>query len=847
MVQVRRPALQGQPQCMQGFGKAAKEDSRAPPAAFVPVDGASPKSPAAAGAGAPVPPGAYHIHPAAQPAASHQEGRQFNAREPAGRDDQWDAAGGQISDAWDHPKGTEGNGHLALRRLGMVTDDIYRGESCTWSSDGRGGDALSDESLRHGHRGRDGAETLVCQEPGFASRFSPVTSGDESRAMMDGISRFRDDDILVGLGEEADGRPRSPVPAPRQSLPGGDRNEEEAAKSSGDAMSPRTRRWCTRSSLMVMAFVLALSLALVTVIVAVYEYLWNLDRPVARGQFGAVRGQRIVVSDQGRDWPVFAFLGVPFAKAARGSLRFKPPLPLDRPLGDGKNEGGGALDCWAKRPPCPQQDFYLGRDLVSPVNASEDCLHLNIWAPPWNCTPDTQPGTCEQRTVLFFLYGASFQNGGNSFELYDGRYLSALGNVVVVVPNYRVGALGFLSGPWDNRLQGNAGLHDQRLALEWTLTNIGSFGGNASLVVLAGHDAGASSLGFHLFSGDTDFWTRNTTRFILQSGGPFHRYEGQATEGARLLASSLRCPADLESDRALQCLQTASVDGVARSQLALAFAPVFNRAPLLRPRPREGLERSSHSKAENPRGLEFLLGRVGSEGSYPWFVTQHRTTSSDSRRLATRLLGQKALERWQTATGVTLDSQSADAPYQEAVGDVLEVCPMAELAEQLHAWQNRVYVYMLGYRPSYSEWPDETEAVHFEDMELVFGMPFRPMVSSSDRDKQWARTMIHVWATFARTGRPPTIEGAKWSEYDSSHPTLMKLGPKEVAEHFDRKRQLCDIMRADRLSSPGTPSLPPMGTDRPRSAAAAASATWTSPAGCIAVVTIIYASVLPVP
>ncbi|KAK8783425.1 hypothetical protein V5799_010205 [Amblyomma americanum] len=466
----------------------AEEDSRAPPAAFVPVDGASPKSPAAAGAGAPVPPGAYHIHPAAQPAASHQGGRQFNAREPAGRDDQWDAAGGQISDAWDHPKGTEGNGHLALRGLGMVTDDIYRGESCTWSSDGRGGDALR----------------------------------------------------------------------------------------------------CTRSSLMVMAFVLALSLALVTVIVAVYEYLWNLDRPVARGQFGAVRGQRIVVSDQGRDWPVFAFLGVPFAKAARGSLRFKPPLPLDRPLG-----------------------------------------------------------------------------------LYDGRYLSALGNVVVVVPNYRVGALGFLSGPWDNRLQGNAGLHDQRLALEWTLTNIGSFGGNASLVVLAGHDAGASSLGFHLFSGDTDFWTRNTTRFILQSGGPFHRYEGQATEGARLLASSLRCPADLESDRALQCLQTASVDGVARSQLALAFAPVFNRAPLLRPRPREGLERSSHSKAENPRGLEFLLGRVGSEGSYPWFVTQHRTTSSDSRRLATRLLGQKALERWQTATGVTLDSQSADAPYQEAVGDVL--------------------------------------------------------------------------------------------------------------------------------------------------------------------------------
>ncbi|XP_072141699.1 acetylcholinesterase-like isoform X2 [Dermacentor andersoni] len=280
-------------------------------------------------------------------------------------------------------------------------------------------------------------------------------------------------------------------------------------------------------------------------------------------------------------------------------------------------------------------------------------------------------GGCGKRAVLFFLYGAAFQNGGNSFELYDGRYLSALGDLVVVVPNYRVGALGFLSGPWENRLPGNAGLHDQRLALEWTLANIGPFGGDTSLVVLAGHDAGAASLGYHLFNGDTAFWTRNATRFILQSGGPYHRYKGEGIEGARRLAESLRCPSDLSSDDAVTCLQRADVNAVARDPMALSFAPVFSRAPLSMPEARNAQGRSLANKGRI-EGMEFLLGRAASEGVYPWFVAQHRSASSDVRRLAVRLLGEDVLERWQTATGVVLDAKSSAAVYRDAVGDVLE-------------------------------------------------------------------------------------------------------------------------------------------------------------------------------
>ncbi|KAH7970282.1 hypothetical protein HPB49_002246 [Dermacentor silvarum] len=445
---------------------------------------------------------------------------------------------------------------------------------------------------------------------------------------------------------------------------------------------------------------------------------------MVKGLFGAVRGEKIVVSDQGRLRTVHAFLGVPFAKVPRGPLRFKPPQPLDSPLG--RDESGHALDSLTKRPPCPQQDFYLGQQLVNTANGSEDCLHVNIWVPARNCSPDAEPGSCQGKTVLFFLYGASFQNGGNSFELYDGRYLSALGDLVVVVPNYRVGALGFISGPSANTLPGNVGLHDQRLALSWTLANIELFGGNASRVVLAGHDAGATSLGYHL-------------------------YEGDGVKGTIRLATSLQCLADLVTEASLRCLQNASVDAVARSKMSPSFVPVFKRAPLSKPHIRRALKTPA-SEASGPQGKQFLLGRVQNEGSYPWFVQQQRTGSGDPQQLAALLIGLDNLDRWQNATGIVLDPTVADESYQEAVGDVLESCPMSQLAEQLHAWKNRVYAYVLGYRPAYSSWTDETEAVHFEDMELVFGVPLRPGTPSSEQDKQWSRTMIRVWSTFARTG-----------------------------------------------------------------------------------------------
>jgi len=62
--------------------------------------------------------------------------------------------------------------------------------------------------------------------------------------------------------------------------------------------------------------------------------------------------------------------------------------------------------------------------------------------------------------------------------------------------NYRLGAMGWLSGPSLQAAGGvsNAGLYDQRLALEWVQQHIHLFGGDPTRVTVMGESAGGGSI-----------------------------------------------------------------------------------------------------------------------------------------------------------------------------------------------------------------------------------------------------------------------------------------------------------------------------------------------------------------
>ncbi|KAK0397839.1 hypothetical protein QR680_002296 [Steinernema hermaphroditum] len=206
----------------------------------------------------------------------------------------------------------------------------------------------------------------------------------------------------------------------------------------------------------------------------VNSYLWpEVGEPgiVVKTSLGTIRGKTITIDDGRR---VHAFLGIPYAEAPVGELRFQKPIPIE-PWDDVKN-------CTKFGSRAIQADMIWDRFIV-PVAKSEDCLHLNVFVPEWE--------TETQRPVLVFIHGGGFAI--HSTANYGDKGICrniCRHDVIVVTIQYRLGLLGFLS-TGDENCPGNIGLWDQTLALKWVKENIDSFGGNPDNITVFGQSAGA--------------------------------------------------------------------------------------------------------------------------------------------------------------------------------------------------------------------------------------------------------------------------------------------------------------------------------------------------------------------
>lgn len=175
----------------------------------------------------------------------------------------------------------------------------------------------------------------------------------------------------------------------------------------------------------------------------------------------------------------------------------------------------------------------------------EDCLFLNVFVPEG--VPDGSDGFA----VMVWVHGGAFIVGASND--YDGAYLSATGNVVVVTINYRLGLFGFISTNDENAL-GNYALYDQSMAMQWVHDHIGHFMGDKERVTMFGGSAGAISISFQAL------YEKNYGRFqriITQSGSAFApnlNMEKNTLLGVTLIAQNLDCP-DIETQRIIQCLK----------------------------------------------------------------------------------------------------------------------------------------------------------------------------------------------------------------------------------------------------------------------------------------------------
>ncbi len=175
------------------------------------------------------------------------------------------------------------------------------------------------------------------------------------------------------------------------------------------------------------------------------------------------------------------FLGVPFAQAPVGELRWKAPQPLQ--AWEGVREAKQFGDD-------PMQPNIFGDMSFRGSGRSEDCLYLNIWT--------TAETTADALPVLIYFNGGGLMAGSGSEPRYDGTSIAKHG-VIGVTANYREGVFGFFAHPdltaaSDYKGSGNYGFLDQVAAIKWVKENIAAFGGDPAKITIVGESAGSFSV-----------------------------------------------------------------------------------------------------------------------------------------------------------------------------------------------------------------------------------------------------------------------------------------------------------------------------------------------------------------
>jgi para-nitrobenzyl esterase len=518
----------------------------------------------------------------------------------------------------------------------------------------------------------------------------------------------------------------------------------------------------------------ALTLLLASAAPAADRSIQSLDGDPVTIDSGRVAGTRLASG-------VRAYLGIPFAAPPTGDLRWRAPAPI---------AWTGIMPANRKQAACIQVlrphdiNHYFGEEATS-----EDCLYLNLWAPPTATPSSTLP-------VVVFIYGGGFTIGSSGMANYDGEAVAKAGAVFVNF-NYRVGAMGFMAHPALSAEQGghsgNYGLMDQIAALKWIRANIAKFGGDPDRVLIMGQSAGAGSVVSHIFSP----LSKGLFRAAVMSSGCNYKQDGQALAEAetaglamqgRVKAADLAALRNIPADRILAAQSEnqlgLSVSGVRiggpivdghvlplRKAEALARGAV-NRVPII----------ASYTSNDLAFGLEPLLAAK---------------TVADYNAAADKLWGEAApefLKLWPVEVDVdvrpTVRRAAAEALWETSARH----CAREQTKLGQPAWIGefaRIHPYVPGVRIADQD-TATVGAYHTADIPYFFGTQdafnlFRPTRNWTPWDRELSAKMTGSLIAMAATGSPDT-PAMRWAGWTPKAESKIVFGDAISAVKLDAKR-----------------------------------------------------------
>lgn len=464
---------------------------------------------------------------------------------------------------------------------------------------------------------------------------------------------------------------------------------------------------------------------------------------------------------------VKAWYGVPFAKPPTGELRWQPPQPLS---------WQGVWNADRKAPECMQVlrphgiNHYFGEEATS-----EDCLYLNIWAPP-RATP------ASRLPVIVFIYGGGYTIGSSGSPLYAGEQLAHRGAVFVNF-NYRVGVLGFLAHPELSAEQGghsgNYAFLDQVAALQWVHDNIARFGGDPSRVVIMGQSAGAGSVVQQTFSPLAKGLFRGA---VMSSGCNWEGAQPSLAEGEqnglqiqkRLGAGSLAQLRDIPADRII-ALQNEWQVGVSVSS-GVRAGPIIDGRFM----PRPLLQMLGDGQAND---VALIAGFNKDEAVS---ALMNAGSVAEYAALAQQLYGDAApafLQLYPVASAADIKRVAGQVAREAGLENNARSC--ARLQTQHH--KSGIWINQFSRRHSYAPGAvvaDQDLAVigayHTADIPFWFGTldvfnSLRTTRAWTAADRELSTLMMDSLIAFAATGNPQTKD-VRWPAWTPASEVKVEFG-----------------------------------------------------------------------
>jgi len=454
---------------------------------------------------------------------------------------------------------------------------------------------------------------------------------------------------------------------------------------------------------------------------------------------GAVRG----ATSKG----VERFLGIPYAAAPTGSLRWKPPQPPAAWTGVREAADFGA--------PCPVLPSSNG-----PRSETEDCLDVNVWRPAGVRAGARLP-------VHVFIHGGGLTNGSGMQN--DESKLVRETGVIGVSLNYRLGVFGFLGLPAlteEGGESGNYGFLDQQAALRWVQRNIAAFGGNPREVTIGGESAGGWSVCGHLVApGSRGLFARA----MIQSGscpsGPQSRAESNGTAYARQAGCD-------DTAAVLDCLRSKSAGTLLDA--SRGFSTGFVDGTPTFPTPvRQAVDSGRFARvpvvvgATLDEGRTFAAGYIGAgKDAYLAFVQSVGGARADE--VLARYPWPETSDRFTAA--YLIGAIMTDSGMISGIGG----CGLRSLLRTFERY-TPTYAYEFAHRtgPGLTQIPGYVwGAGHAAELAYIWpsfnnGTPIAPLFNAGER--RLAREMTRYWGEFTKTGRPA------WPAYHQGEGLMLSL------------------------------------------------------------------------